>query len=161
MKALSYQPPWGYLCATVKDIENRNWPLPRNFTLPQRIYIHQGKTWDSEHRWFPDEPFIRDCIPLHRQAEIMDHLTWMCEVYKHQQREPDILARVWGIGAIIGEVDIVGQVHTTDIGHPATKSPWFVGTYGFIQRNAVLYEHPIPCKGKLSFFEPEILDITT
>jgi len=161
LKALSYQPPWGYLCATVKDIENRDWPLPRNFYLPQRIYIHQSKIWNSGTKRFGpiDADFIRQRLPVGRQSEIMDHISWMYETYRARRlNDPDILARVWGFGAIIGEVDIVGQVHTTDIGHPATKSPWFIGTYGFIQRNPVLYDTPIPYKGHQRFFKVNIDD---
>ena len=52
-------------------------------------------------------------------------------------------------GALIGEVDIIGcvQNHT---------SRWFFGKYGFVLANAELYDKPIPCKGKLNFFEPDI-----
>jgi len=53
-------------------------------------------------------------------------------------------------GAIVGEVDIIDCVDRSD-------SLWFVGKYGFILANPVLYENPIPCKGKLNFFEPEII----
>jgi len=52
-------------------------------------------------------------------------------------------------GAIIGEVDIVGCV-------TESKSPWFVGPYGFVLANSVFYEKSIPCKGRLGFFEPQI-----
>lgn len=52
-------------------------------------------------------------------------------------------------GAIIGEVDIVSVVR-------AHSSPWFFGSYGFILRNAVAYDKPMPCKGALGFFEPDI-----
>jgi hypothetical protein len=153
MKALSFKPPWGYLCATVKDIENRSWPLPRNFELPQRIYIHQGKIWN----WMYGDVFIRVRIPLHRLREIMTRVAMMHSSYQANHiLHPNILAEVWGIGAIIGEVDITGCIHTTDIGHPDIDSPWFVGPYGFILRNAVLYKHPIPCKGRLGFFIPEL-----
>lgn len=51
-------------------------------------------------------------------------------------------------GALIGEVDILDcvQDHT---------SLWFFGKYGFVLANAKLYSKPIPCKGKLNFFEPD------
>lgn len=52
-------------------------------------------------------------------------------------------------GAIIGEVDIVACV-------TQSESPWFTGPYGFVLANPVLYEKPIPCKGRLGFFEPDI-----
>ncbi len=49
-------------------------------------------------------------------------------------------------GAIIGEVDIVDCVFKS-------KSPWFIGRYGFVLANPVLYGKPIPCKGSLKFFD--------
>ena len=64
------------------------------------------------------------------------------------------LKQLNAFGAIIGEVDIVDCV-------TESKSPWFVGPYGFVLAHPVLYKKPIPCKGKLGFFEPEILYITT
>jgi hypothetical protein len=49
-------------------------------------------------------------------------------------------------GSIIGEAEIVDCVQ-------ASSSPWFVGRYGFVLRNAKLYKTPVPCKGRLRFFE--------
>lgn len=54
-------------------------------------------------------------------------------------------------GAILGTVEIVGCVSQSD-------SPWFVGDYGFVLRNAVAFSEPIPCRGALGFWEvPEDL----
>ena len=74
MKALSIQQPWAWLIVAGlpilqsvpvpdsrpgttrvewlgkvarKDVENRLWPLPKDFQLPQRIYIHAGKREDK------------------------------------------------------------------------------------------------------------------
>jgi hypothetical protein len=52
-------------------------------------------------------------------------------------------------GTIIGEVDIVDCV-------TKSASPWFTGKYGFLLSIPVLYDQPIPCKGKLNFFKPYI-----
>ncbi|KKM69127.1 hypothetical protein LCGC14_1453960 [marine sediment metagenome] len=53
-------------------------------------------------------------------------------------------------GAIIGEVAIVDCVQ-----HHGSR--WAMeGQYQFALRNAQLYEKPIPCKGMLGFFEPNI-----
>jgi len=35
-------------------------------------------------------------------------------------------------------------------------APWFVGKYGFVRENPEVYEKPIPCRGQLGFFRPEI-----
>jgi hypothetical protein len=68
---------------------------------------------------------------------------WIDMFYKTPQKLLDMR------GCIIGEVDIVGCV-------TQSKSPWFVGKYGFVLANPILYTMPIPCKGKLGFFEPAI-----
>ena len=52
-------------------------------------------------------------------------------------------------GAIIGEVDIIDCVSES-------TSPWFSGKYGFIMRNPILYNQPIPCRGKLNLFKLDI-----
>ena len=33
---------------------------------------------------------------------------------------------------------------------------WFGGPYGFVLKDAVAYDEPIPCKGALGFFKPNI-----
>jgi hypothetical protein len=55
----------------------------------------------------------------------------------------------WALGAIIGEIEIVDCVTQSD-------SPWFTGPYGFVTRSPELYKRPIPCRGKLGFFEADI-----
>ena len=55
------------------------------------------------------------------------------------------------LGAIIGEVDIVGCVTIHD-------SEWFEGPYGFILDNPAAYQTPIPVNGMLGFFEPKIAE---
>ena len=54
-----------------------------------------------------------------------------------------------GSGAIIGEVDITNCVDKSD-------SPWFVGKYGLVLANPVLYDKPIPYRGQLGFFEVKL-----
>src|SRR5690606_5689009 len=66
---------------------------------------------------------------------------------------------------IIGEVDIVDCI----INHPSiwadkttgiytSDGSWLADNtiYNWVLANPVLYEKPIPCKGKLSFWEPDI-----
>jgi hypothetical protein len=56
---------------------------------------------------------------------------------------PTSLAR----GAIIGEVEIIDCI-------TSSRSKWFIGPYGLLLSNPILYPEPIPCKGRLRFFEP-------
>ena len=50
-------------------------------------------------------------------------------------------------GGIIGQVEIVDCVSESD-------SPWFMGRYGFVLKNAKPLEFR-PCKGALGFFTPD------
>ena len=123
MKALSIKQPWAYLIVNgYKDIENRTWPT--NFR--GRIYVHTGKSEDEfAYHWLERMVLVHHRIP---RVEISFPLTF---------------------GAIIGEVDIIDCVLSSD-------SPWYAGQFGFVLSNPVAYAEPIPCKGKLGFFEPEI-----
>jgi hypothetical protein len=146
MKALSVKQPWAHLiCAgmpltesvdlgdgtstvklsgrvAIKDIENRSWPIPKWFKLPQRIYVHAGQKRDEEAlMWL----FKKGFAP-------------MVVLSLYSDKVP--------VGALVGEVDIVGCVTQSD-------SPWFAGPYGFVLANPVLYKNPLPCKGKLGFFD--------
>lgn len=51
-------------------------------------------------------------------------------------------------GGIVGMAEIIDCVSQSE-------SEWFVGGFGFVLRNAVPLIF-VPCKGKLSFFRPEI-----
>ena len=127
MKALSIKQPWSYLiCAGHKDIENRDWPT----RLRGRVYVHAGKKVDQEGAiWLwqsRNKLGICECPLL---------LDWTG------------VANTWNQSAIIGEVDIVDCL-------TESASIWFTGNYGLVLANPVLYDKPIPCKGKLGFFKP-------
>ena len=153
MLALSVRPPWGYYIiygipyavsvdngdgttsikdsgkVILKDIENRGWALPPGFKLPQRIQIHISKTFD------PIEEVMDFCIGKLG-------LPWFSIISSFSNNLPR--------GAVIGEVDIVDCVRDS-------KSPWAVpGQHHFLLANPKAYKTPIPCRGKLGFFEPDI-----
>ena len=126
MRALSIKQPWAWLiCAGYKDVENRTFDAPRC----GRIYVHAGKKVDNEGAiwlWENKEQLgIQGCI-----KEWVD------------------ICNTWKQSAIIGEVEI----SFVTLQH---KSPWFTGPLGYILANPTLYNKPIPCKGKLGFFEPD------
>lgn len=137
MKALSVRQPWAWLiCMGYKDIENRTWWLhmPPFLNYPKttkRIFVHTGKLSDVE-------AVGNDC-----QIE-----KWIIKRLTAKQRS-HYYSAIFTKGAIIGEVDIMGCVDES-------KSPWFTGPYGFVLANPKAYAVPIPCKGRLGFFEPEI-----
>lgn len=136
MKALSIKQPWAWLiCKGFKGVENRTWKLPKNFEVPQRIYVHTGLS-KSE----------------------MTKATYASILYKlagQQAMELMIAYERLPFGAIIGEVDIVGCKFRFGEELDRLYSVWHApGMYGFLLRNPVLYKYPRSCKGKLGFFEP-------
>lgn len=153
MKALSIKQPWASLiiygvpilksvpCADgkstrlentnkiiFKNVENRDWALPRWFSIPQRIYIHTSKRDDDF-----DTSFKFICSLLGGAFGFI--------LLHYSKRIPR--------GAIIGDVEVVDDVIESD-------NPWFVGPHGFILRKPRPYKEPIFCKGRLGFFAPEI-----
>ena len=121
MKALSIRQPWAWLIVNGhKDLENRDWPTK----FRGRVYVHTGLKIETDD--FPE---------LRRVAHLRGFdLPGPGEV---------------AVGAIVGEVDIVGCV-------TESNSPWFVGPYGFILADPQAYSQPVPCKGRLGFFEPNL-----
>ncbi len=106
--------------------------------------LHAGK--DIENRDWPTN--FRGTIYLHaskwwNHAEIYDD--WPIELAGLINIEKLLQIKSAG-GCIVGSVDIVDCVM-------ASKSPWFCGEYGFVLRNPVAFEKPIPYKGALGFFE--------
>ena len=150
MKVLSVRPPWAYYIiygvpygvavdngdgsqriedsrkVIIKDVENRAWPIPSQFVLPQRIQIQVGKRDDDI------EGVLEFCVGKLK-------LPAFSIMMSYSKRLPR--------GAIIGEVDITDCLQVS-------KSPWAIeGQYHFILSNPISYETPIPCKGKLGLFE--------
>lgn len=72
-------------------------------------------------------------------------------IYVHagKRADPDCSPPPERLGAILGEVTIVGCV-------TSHHSEWFVGPYGFVLADPKPYQEPIPCKGALGFFNPDI-----
>lgn len=148
MKVITIRQPWAYLIVHgIKDIENRTWPCPKKY-IRQRVLIHASATSWTWHRVinYFTKP-IRDVF-----IKLGYNGTWLREL---------------PTGKIIGSVEIVECV----INHPsiwAEKTEnYTVGmnpklheditgkriTYNWILANPVIYENPIPAKGKLSFWD--------
>ena len=96
----------------------------------------------------------------------IENRTWRCpydvigqRIYIHAGKKVDTeISAQWAwrdtperLGAIVGEVDITGCVKQC-------QSEWFYGPYGFVLANPVAYDTPIPCRGRLGFFEIEGVD---
>jgi len=135
VKALSGYAEWFWLMAkNLKDVENRNWSLTRYIKreeLPVRIYLHGSKKPADKG----DIAFMRRKLAPEERQEF-DAVEW--DRYR---------------GSIIGEVTIIEELTMDDWGKPGCHSKWFFGTYGFVVKDGVLYDNPLPCRGQLGFFE--------
>jgi len=101
---------------------------PRPTSFRGRFYIHASQKFNTNIAGLNEE--------------------WILERLSEMEREM-YFTTVKPAGAIIGEAVLVDCVRE----HP---SVWFVGPYGLVLCEAKLYDKPIPCKGKLGFFEPDI-----
>jgi hypothetical protein len=131
MKALSIRSPWWwFILYAGKDIENRDW----NTNFRGRVLIHASKWWNLEEvgEDSSDALYMRGKmeVPVGNPAEITFR----------QMRDMG--------GCVVGSVEVVECVSRS-------KSPWFVGKYGFVLANPVAFDKPVPRKGALGIFEVE------
>lgn len=127
MKALSIRQPWAWLILHAgKDIENRTWRTG----VRGEVAIHASSTM-TRAEYMAAFSFVRSIDEQHRRA------AFAFPLYEATLREH--------CGGVVGFVEIVDCVRQS-------PSPWFVGPYGFVLRNArprSLY----PMRGALGFFE--------
>lgn len=124
MKALSIRQPWAWaILAGIKPIENRTWPT--SFRGP--VLIHAGKREERSNIDY----VLRECSH-HTGASV----ALLRNAYDQQA----------ATGAIIGAVTITDCVSD----HP---SPWFQGPWGFVLASPARAHQPVPCPGRLSFFD--------
>ena len=148
MKALSIKQPWASLiCAgapVCKAVDNSDGS--------QRLELVGVTFKDVENRtWATD---FRGRIYVHASKQrvkyddaLIDYLVKRgVSIYNSLMLYSPKVAPA---GAIIGEVTITGCVSKS-------KSLWFVGPYGLVLSDPVLYDKPIPYKGQLGFFEVKL-----
>ncbi len=144
--ALSGYAEWFWLMAkNWKDVENRDWSLFKYIKvdqLPIRIYLHASKKPASY-----DELNFIETILINDLPKLDEFLAVDWSKYR---------------GSIIGEITIVGQIRkspglfNTALSDKYAKSRWFFGEYGFAVEDGILYDQPIPYRGMLGFFKPEL-----
>ncbi len=126
--AISIRQPWAWLIIHAgKDIENRSWPT----RFRGRVLIHASKGMTEQE--------YRDaCNFMATDSRLVAALKALPQMHELQR------------GGIIGEAEVVGCVNGNDA---ASDSPWFVGEWGHMLRNAKPLEFR-PCKGALGYFNP-------
>ncbi|MEX2599295.1 MAG: hypothetical protein WD533_06530 [Dehalococcoidia bacterium] len=126
--ALSILDPWGTACAMgLKPVENRDWPT----SFRGRFMIHVGQG-QKEMRDASVWEFIRELVT----PEQMEALRSECA-----RRN-----RIRTVGRVIGSAELVDCV-------TESADPWFMGKYGLVLARPRLYPEPVPCTGRLGFFD--------
>lgn len=127
-KALSVRAPWWWAILHGKPVENRDWYT----NVRGRIYLHASKFWkfDEVQDDWQDVVYMADGDGL---------------ILPQMGKEETAEMRAAG-GCLVGSVEITDCVTQ----HP---SKFFVGKYGFVLRDPVIFKRPVPCKGALGFFD--------
>lgn len=148
MKAITVKQPWASLIVEgIKDIENRTWKLPKKY-IGERVLIHSSQ-----------KPLEFNGLGEILTKAQFDSLNGNIETFIGNH-----------IGSIIGSIEIVDCV----INHPSiwaersyfniTSNPLPFNEedepdyiiYNWVLTNPIKFDNPIPCKGKLSFWESGI-----
>ncbi len=111
--------------------------------------LFHGK--DVENRSWPlPRHILGQTIAIH--ASSYKHwLWWDLSPEQLDATKPPSDLPILAMGSLIGTVKIAGQLPMD------AESLWKEkGQYGFVFAEAKEFEKPIPCKGKLGFFEVEI-----
>ncbi len=142
LRCLSIRQPWASLIVGGLPVFE--------ITDSQSINLKGFALKDVENRMRPTR--FRGRVQIHAgltQAPFMETFKWFVEKGVAPIIALALLSPQLPRGAIVGEVDIIDCVTESD-------SPWFVGPYGWVLANPEAYDKPIPCKGRLGFFTPDL-----
>jgi hypothetical protein len=159
--ALSGYAEWFWLMAkNIKPVENRDWPLNRYFKplqFPIRIFLHASKTRAT----VAEVLFIEKNLSPAQLAEfravnwkdyrgtIIGEITITKQIRKHV---PNPISPI-GTGGIYSMGDQQAELEILKTECPEYFNPWFFGEFGFVVKDGVLYDKPIPYRGQLGFFK--------
>ena len=126
MKTISIKQPWASLiCLGIKDIENRTWACPKKY-IGTRVLIHSSKIG------------VKDGWRALIESQIREASNKGLIGYKYDELPSS---------AIIGSVEVVDCIQN----HQSIWAEKLV--YNWVLANPILFDKPISCKGKLSFWE--------
>jgi hypothetical protein len=151
MKALSLQQPYASLILErdyednprkpLKPIENRAWPLPSTFILPQKIWVHA-----SLGLYNVSLSTLKEIMTASQWLRCRAHLHAIYSEYESYRRDKKFLQRLGKFGCLLGTIVVTGQITKSD-------DPWFFGPYGYTLEYPEKLSKPIPYRGQLGFFE--------
>ena len=169
MKAISGYAEWFWLMAKHrvdndgwKDVENRNWSLPREIalSLPYRIYLHASKKPASQE----EIDFIARNLTEEQWQEfsrvnwntLRGHIIGEITIVKQIHKTNYNPMSQYGMGGVYSIADLHYELVALKKDCPEYFSKWFFGKFGFVVRDGKLLDTPIPYKGQLGFFEVKL-----
>ena len=146
MKAISIKQPWASLIVHgIKDIENRTWVCPQKH-IGHRVLVHASlkgaNFWDSPAAELVDE-FLREISKSgtdwsdYPNEAIIGSVVFTDCVINHKS--------VWA-----------EKTHMAKLGEyelPSCLYPPYKPIYNWVASYPILFDKPIPAKGKLSFWD--------
>lgn len=148
MKALSIKQPWAWLIVNgFKDIENRDWAT----TIRGPVLIHAGKQPDDIATQYVGKGREKEFHPLADPMQKFLAQRGLGDLL-HKMYHAHYPENTFEFGGIVGIVTIAGCVGRS-------SSPWFVGEYGFVLKDARPLPF-VPLRGQLGLFDvpSEILE---
>jgi hypothetical protein len=144
MKAVSLWQPWASLIvAGTKKIETRSW----NTNIRGRVAIHASKKRDAFSLELMDTPEFQDGLRIYDTSG--RGKTWITDITDT-------------FGCVVGTVEIIDslpieQLYRTKYDTPQERAfgDWTEGRWGWVLRNPVLFEKPIPARGAQGFWNWE------
>lgn len=128
MKCLTIKQPWAWLIFHGKDVENRTWHTK-----------HRGKLLIHSSKEYVQGMPIMDYLRLNQYASLQAYA-------KSKIHQPFPMTT----GCILGHVKLVGCI-------PESTSVWAdPGCWHWVLEDPVLFDEPIPAKGKLKLWDIRI-----
>jgi len=140
VKALSIRQPWAYAILHLgKDVENRDWF--RKFMIGETFAIHASASMTAGE-FEAAYHFIKERIGPETAEKL------------------PMFAKEFVRGAIIGTARITHVISAEKVKKGLPVSKWFVGEYGLVFDQVRPLPEPIPCAGKLMFWEVPTVIVT-
>lgn len=185
MKAISVKQPWAYLiCSGIKDIENRTWRLPEKhkgkrvlisssaksdanvlFTPAQKAEIDKWKTHNIlgfDTGVIIGSVVFTDCVVNH-------HSIWAEKTGFYVELEEGVYLTYGQVSFSVTVLLDHANIYTSEYEanralHEARKYNPIMNAkvmpckhiYNWVVTDPILFDHPIPCNGKLSFWNFDI-----
>lgn len=143
MKAITIKQPWASLIVEgIKDIENRTWPTK----FRGRVLIHAA---DKGWKWQAVLNYLSDKAKAILNSFGYDAL-WL-----HRLPTSAIIGSVEIADCVINHSSVWAEKGFAFTGYDKNGDPKDRQIFNWVLANPIIFPEPIPCKGKLSFWEYE------